>query len=138
MLGAMRTPPEVLPLAAAYLRVIFLALPSIYLYTFVMMALRGAGDSRTPFIFLAHLRRARCRAQPAADPRDGPIPALGIAGSALATLIAQWIGLVALMTWLYRSRHFLRAHPRRTPLSPARPAKSCARWWPRACRWGCR
>ena len=53
ILAAMRTPVEVFSLASAYLRMIFLALPAVYLYTFVMMALRGAGDARTPFIFLA-------------------------------------------------------------------------------------
>ncbi len=108
LLSAMGTPPEVLGLAAAYLRVIFLALPAIYLYTFVMMALRGAGDSRTPFIFLAISAALDVGLNPILILGFGPIPALGIAGSALATLISQWIGLGAVVFWLYRSRHFLR------------------------------
>jgi len=108
MLAAMQTPPEVLPLAAAYLRVIFLALPSIYLYTFVTMALRGAGDARTPFIFLAFSATLDVGLNPVLIRGLGPIPALGIAGSALATLISQWVGLVAMILWLYRTRHFLR------------------------------
>ncbi len=108
LLALMRTPPEVLPLAAAYLRVIFLALPSLYLFTFVMMALRGAGDSRTPFLFLAVSAVLDVGLNPVLIRGLGPIPALGIAGSALATLIAQWVGLAALILWLYRTRHFLR------------------------------
>jgi putative MATE family efflux protein len=108
LLGAMRTPPEVLPLAAAYLKVIFLALPSIYLYTFVMMALRGAGDARTPFIFLAFSAVLDVGLNPILIRGMGPIPPLGIAGSALATLISQWVGLIAMILWLYRIRHFLR------------------------------
>jgi len=108
LLSLMRTPPEVLPLAAAYLKVMFLALPSIYLFTFVMMALRGAGDSRTPFIFGAVTSLLDVAFNPLLIRGIGPIPALGIAGSALASLIAQWIGLVALVLWLYRSHHFLR------------------------------
>jgi putative MATE family efflux protein len=108
MLAAMRTPPEVLGLAAAYLRVIFLALPAIYLYTFVMMALRGAGDARTPFIFLAISAVLDVGLNPILISGLGPIPALGIAGSALATLISQWIGLVAMVVWLYRSGNVLR------------------------------
>jgi Na+-driven multidrug efflux pump len=40
----------------------------------------------------------------------GPIPRLGIAGSALATFVAQAIGLSALIQHLYRRRHLLVLH----------------------------
>ena len=43
LLAAMGTPDEALRLASAYLKVIFLAFPAIYIYTFAMMALRCAG-----------------------------------------------------------------------------------------------
>jgi putative MATE family efflux protein len=108
LLAAMRTPPEVLGLAAAYLRVVFVSLPAIYFYTFVMMALRGAGDARTPFIFLAISAVLDVGFNPILILGFGPIPALGIAGSALATLISQWVGLIAMVFWLYRSKNFLR------------------------------
>jgi putative MATE family efflux protein len=104
---AMRTPPDALPLAAAYLRVIFIALPGMYLYTFVMMSLRGAGDSRTPFAFLLISAALDVGLNPLLIKGIGPLPALGIAGSALATLIAQWSTLIALVLWLYWSRHML-------------------------------
>ena len=42
--------------------------------------------------------------------RSGPIPRLGIAGSALATLVAQAISLTALVAHLYRRRHMLVLH----------------------------
>ena len=48
----MSTPADSLPLAVAYMRVIFLALPFLYMYAFVMAVLRGAGDSKTPFYFM--------------------------------------------------------------------------------------
>jgi putative MATE family efflux protein len=108
VLSAMRTPPDALPLAAAYLRVIFAALPGMYLYTFIMMALRGAGDARTPFVFLLLSAALDVGLNPVLIRGFGPVPALGIAGSALATLISQYLALAALLTWLYRSRHFLR------------------------------
>ena len=109
LLRAMRTPPEVLGLAVAYLRVIFLALPAIYFYTFVMMALRRGGAMR-------ELRLSSWQISAVLDVGFnpililgfGPVPAMGIAGSALATLISQWIGLAALIFWLYRAKHFLR------------------------------
>ena len=52
LLACMRTPPDALPFATAYLRIIFAAMPFMFAYTFVMMVLRGAGDSRTPFYFI--------------------------------------------------------------------------------------
>src|SRR3546814_17203336 len=48
----MSTPEAALPLADAYLKVIFLALPFLYAFAFLSAILRGAGDTRTPFLFL--------------------------------------------------------------------------------------
>lgn len=108
VLGAMQTPPDSLPLAAAYLRVIFIALPGMYLYTFAMMALRGAGDAKTPFQFLLLSAALDVTLNPLFIRGAGPIPAMGIAGSALATLVAQWTSLIALVVALYRRKHFIR------------------------------
>jgi len=46
LLRSMSTPADALPYAVSYMRVIFVALPFMYLYAFVMAVLRGAGDSR--------------------------------------------------------------------------------------------
>ena len=108
MLLAMHTPPDALPLASAYLRVIFIALPGMYLYTFVMMALRGAGDSKTPFWFLLLSAALDVTLNPLLIRGLGPIPALGIAGAAWSTMIAQWSTLFLLVGWLYKKKHFLR------------------------------
>jgi putative MATE family efflux protein len=97
----MRTPADALPLATAYLRVILVAMPGIYLYTFVMMVLRGAGDSRTPLLFLLMAAALDVGLNPLLIKGIGPLPPLGIAGSALATLISQWSTLIALLLWLY-------------------------------------
>ena len=52
MLDLLGTPPESLPLALAYLRVIFLAMPPILIAIVLMMGLRGTGDSMTPLWFM--------------------------------------------------------------------------------------
>ncbi|SOY67748.1 MATE family efflux transporter [Cupriavidus taiwanensis] len=110
ILAAMRTPADAAPLAVAYLRIIFLALPFMYFYNFVMMTLRGAGDSRTPFWFMLLSVVLDVVLNPVLIFGVGPIPAMGIAGSALATLIAQLASLAAMMVLLYRRRHFLLLH----------------------------
>jgi len=107
LLIAMSTPADSLPLAVAYMRVIFLALPFLYMYAFVMAVLRGAGDSKTPFYFMLLSVAIDIALNPVLIFGIGPIPRLGIAGSALATFIAQAVSLVALIRYLYRRRHVL-------------------------------
>ena len=101
------TPPDALPLALAYMRIIFLALPFMGGLFFVMAVLRGAGDSRTPFIYLAMAVALDIGLNPLLIFGWGPVPRLGIAGSALATLIAQGVSFAALVLHLYRVHHFL-------------------------------
>ncbi|MCA3182270.1 MULTISPECIES: MATE family efflux transporter [unclassified Cupriavidus] len=119
ILAAMQTPHDAAPLAVIYLRIIFVALPFMYFYNFVMMTLRGAGDSRTPFYFMLLSAVLDVVLNPVLIFGVGPLPALGIAGSALATLIAQLTSLAAMLVLLYRRKHFLLLH--RTQLALLKP-----------------
>lgn len=110
LLHAMSTPADAFPLAMLYMRVIFLALPFMYLYAFAMAVLRGAGDSKTPLYFLLLSVGLDIALNPLFIFGAGPIPRLGITGSALATLIAQMTSLIALLAFLYRRRHPLVLH----------------------------
>lgn len=105
LLAAMHTPADAVPYARAYLRIIFAALPFLYLYTYVMAVLRGAGDSRTPFRFLLLSVGLDIALNPLFIFGLGPVPALGIAGSALATLVANAVSFVALVAYLYRTQN---------------------------------
>jgi MATE family, multidrug efflux pump len=107
LLEWMRTPSDAMPFAVAYLRVIFIAIPPMFAYALLMMVLRGAGDSRTPFLFLAGAVALDIALNPLLMFGVGPLPRMGIAGSATATLIAQTVSLVALLAWLRHRRHFL-------------------------------
>lgn len=53
ILWLMRTPEEILDIAAVYLRIIFLGMPFTYLYNAMASAMRSVGDSKTPIQFLA-------------------------------------------------------------------------------------
>ncbi len=101
------TPPDALPLALAYMRIIFLALPFMGGLFFLMAVLRGAGDSRTPFIYLLMAVVLDIGLNPLLIFGWGSVPRLGIAGSAVATLIAQAVSFAALVVHLYRIHHFL-------------------------------
>ena len=100
----MGTPSDALPLAVAYMRLMFVALPFAYGAYFVSAALRGAGDSKTPFRFLMLSVALDIVCNPLFIFGWGPVPAMGIAGSAMATLVAQGVSLVALLVHIYRVR----------------------------------
>lgn len=101
LLHAMSTPPQVLAFALAYLRVVFMAMPAQMATVIVGMGLRGAGDSTTPLRFMILSVALDVGLNPILIGGLGPIPALGIAGSALATTIAAMIAMLALGLDLY-------------------------------------
>ena len=107
LLAWMRTPDDALPYAVAYLRIIFLAIPFLFSYAFVMMILRGAGDSKTPMMFSLLSVALDIVLNPLLIFGVGPLPRMGIAGSAASTLIANVISLGALITHLHARKHFL-------------------------------
>ncbi|MEO6248432.1 MAG: MATE family efflux transporter [Sphingomicrobium sp.] len=101
ILRLLATPAPVVPLALAYLRVIFLGLPAALMLTMLMMALRGGGDSLTPLWFMALSVLLDSGLNPLFIAGIGPFPRLGIAGSAVATLIANYVALTALIVTVY-------------------------------------
>uniref|UniRef100_UPI0028121C21 MATE family efflux transporter n=1 Tax=Phenylobacterium sp. TaxID=1871053 RepID=UPI0028121C21 len=111
ILDAMGTPADARPQAIAYLQVIFSAIPFIYFFTFMMMAQRGMGDSRTPFLFSIVVVALDIALNPLLILGVGPLPRLGIAGSAAATLVAQTVTLAILLTHLYRRNSLLVVRP---------------------------
>ncbi|MEA9709703.1 MATE family efflux transporter [Xanthomonas campestris] len=107
LLAAMGTPPASLALAEDYLRVIFVAMPTIYLFAFLSAALRGTGDARTPFRFLLLSVVLDIVFNPLLIFGVGPFPQLGIAGAAWATVLAQSVALMGLLLYLRSRGHVL-------------------------------
>ena len=108
ILDWMGTPLDARPLAEEYLRIVFAALPFIYFLTFLGMVLRGAGDSRTPFLFMILSAVLDAGLNPLLILGVGPLPAMGIAGSATALLISQGLTIAALLIWVYARKYDLR------------------------------
>ena len=108
ILRLLGTPADALPMAQAYLQVIFVAVPAMNFLSFLMTVLRGAGDSRTPFVFMGLAVVLDVFMNPLLILGIGPLPRLGIAGSAWATLISQLVATAAILTLLYARRHPLR------------------------------
>jgi putative MATE family efflux protein len=107
ILRFMSTPPDALPYAVSYLRIVFIATPPMFFYIYAAMVLRGGGDARTPFIFMFVSVGLDIALNPLLIFGPGPLPALGIRGAALAMLISQTTTLLAMIVLLYRRKHFL-------------------------------
>lgn len=123
ILALLGTPAEAVPLADAYLRVIFLALPPAILMVSTMMALRGTGDSLTPLWFMGLAVLLDSGLNPFFISGIGPFPEMRIAGSAVATSIANWTALIGLFAYIYGKDLPLRL--RGHELAYLRPAGDC-------------
>ena len=102
LLHLLGMPAAAMPLALSYLRVIFIAMPAILIIIVLMMGLRGAGDALTPLWFMIVAVVLDAGLNPVFILGLGPAPRLGIAGSATATVIANYVGLIGLLTYIYR------------------------------------
>jgi putative MATE family efflux protein len=111
ILDLMNTPREARADAIIYLRIIFASVPFMYFFVFMQMAQRGAGDSTTPFYFLALAIVIDVTLNPLLIRGIGPFPKMGIAGSATSTLIGQSTALIFLMIHLYRKHSILLLRP---------------------------
>jgi putative MATE family efflux protein len=101
LLHLMGTPAAALPLAGAYLRIVFLALPGVFFMTLLMMGLRGAGDSMTPLWFMILSALLDAVLNPLLIAGVGPFPTMGIEGSAIAMLIANYSAAAGLLAFIY-------------------------------------
>src|SRR4051794_7691017 len=101
ILNLLGTPGDAAPLAHAYLSVIFLAMPALLLLTLLMMALRGAGDSLTPLWFMIVAVVLDSGLNPVFILGLGPAPRMGIAGSAMSTLVGNYVSLIGLLIYMY-------------------------------------
>jgi putative MATE family efflux protein len=101
ILKLLAMPPDAVPFALAYLRVIFIAMPAILLLVVLMMALRGAGDALTPMWFMIIAVVLDAGLNPVFILGLGPAPRLGIAGAATATVIANYVATTALIATIY-------------------------------------
>ena len=101
ILRVLATPGDAMPLALAYLRVIFLTMPAGMLLVLLSMGLRGAGDAMTPLWFMILGTVIDSGVNPLLIDGIGPFPKMGIAGSATATLISNHISVIGCLIVVY-------------------------------------
>jgi putative MATE family efflux protein len=102
LLHVLGTPDASKAEALAYLRVIFITIPLGGINLMVSMAMRGAGDSKTPMYAMILTVAVDTVFNPLLIMGLGPLPRLGIAGSALATACANVAGMTYQIWRIYR------------------------------------
>jgi putative MATE family efflux protein len=121
LLVLLGTPDSAYALALVYLRVIFLGLPFSFVTILLSSSLRGVGDSTTPLVNTIINVSLDIVLNPIFILGLGPIPAMGIAGSAFATLMAGLISMTLLIRRIYKLDLTIRL--RGAELSWLRPTK---------------
>lgn len=104
ILRLLQVPARVLPLIAAYLRVIFLGILATFLYNFFACLLRAVGDSAAPLWFLA----LSALGNVALDLWFVLGLGWGVAGAAWATVAAQWASAAGIAAYTLLRRPELR------------------------------
>jgi len=101
LLHVLSTPDSIRADAMSYLRVIFIGMPLSTFQMMISMGLRGAGDAKSPFFAVILVTVLTVILNPLLILGVGPFPELGIAGSALANVLANVGGLLFLLIWVY-------------------------------------
>jgi putative MATE family efflux protein len=101
LLTLLETPGNAYGLARTYIRLMFVSLPFMMVSVILTMGLRGTGDARTPLIFMGVTVGIDTVFNPMLIAGIGPFPKLGIAGSAISTIIASLISFVGMIVYVY-------------------------------------
>ncbi len=98
MLELMGSPEDVLPLAALYIKIYFLAMPAAMLYNFLAAILRASGDTTHPLVFLSIAGVVNVLLNLVLVIAFG----LGVAGVAIASATANYISAILLTLYLIK------------------------------------
>lgn len=104
LLELMRTNEDVIDSATLYMTIIFCGVPASSVYNFGATILRSVGDSRSPLIILATTGLVNV----AFNLIFVIVFHLGVAGVAIATIIAQYLSAIAVVALLMRTNECYR------------------------------
>lgn len=109
MLRLLGTPPDILPDATRYARIILIAMPGLFVFLLSTAMLRGVGDTVTPLYTLLISTALGLIVTPALIRGWFGLPQMGVTSAAWATVV----GFIAATGWL--AIHLRRA---KSPLAP--------------------
>src|SRR5579872_411571 len=105
LLAALGTPANIYPEAVSYARIILIFSPILFLYLIYITALRGTGDSITPFFALLASTILGIILTPAFIRGWMGLPQLGVNSAAVAAVIANLVAFAGMLVYLRMRRH---------------------------------
>jgi putative MATE family efflux protein len=104
LIKMMGVEPAVLEDAVSYLKISFLGLIFVFIYFVFQSALRGIGDVKTPMYIVLATVLLNLVLDPLFIFGWGSIPAMGVSGAALATILTQGISALAGLVILFSGK----------------------------------
>lgn len=102
MFAVMGTSGEISAIGERYLGAYLIGMPLVFGYFAIDATFRAFGDTRTPLIVLAGTTAIGLVLDPVLILGYGPVPALGVSGAALATLVPRGAGCIVGGVLLHR------------------------------------
>jgi putative MATE family efflux protein len=97
-------PPEVEAVGTPYLRLMFLAAPGMFTAFLFASSMQGAGDSRSPLLLTASINVVNVFLNWVLIFGNLGFPQMGVLGAAWGTLIARYLGAIAVLIMLSSGR----------------------------------
>ncbi|MFO8109051.1 MAG: MATE family efflux transporter [Thermoplasmata archaeon] len=95
---------EMVPYAAAYLKILYLGFPGLLIFTAFSFSLRAWGDTLTPTKVMAVSVLLNILLDPLLIFGLGPFPQMGIRGAALGTIIGRYVGMFIAVYLMFGGR----------------------------------
>src|SRR5579875_2522394 len=99
------TPANVIAVSVHYARILFWAMPALFLYFVYTTFMRGTGDSKTPFYVLIISTVLNLAFLPLFIFGWLGLPKLGVYGAAYASVFSTIITMVVMLVWLRKANH---------------------------------
>ena len=104
LLAALGTPPDILPDATRYARIILIAMPGLFVFLLSTAMLRGVGDTITPLYTLTMSTALGLLITPALIRGWFGLPQMGVASGACATVVSFVVATVWMAVHLRRAK----------------------------------
>lgn len=105
MMLVLGTPPDVVPAATDYARLMMLGMPGLLVFLLATQLMRGVGDTVTPLLALAISTAVSCITTPAFIRGWFGLPQLGATSAAAATIVSYLVALAFLVIYMRRKNH---------------------------------